>query len=104
VAYPMSCGVPPLAAARSARCFALLVLGVVSGFLSLVGVGKMHVHIVWREKQVNHVTKIASAALHKPLIQPILQRGSHTQEEDSTSMASASSQAGDRPNRGVCMC
>jgi len=95
--------VPPLTAAhrpRSVVWIGLLVLVVMSVCLSLVGVGKMHVHILWKTNQLDKVTELKSAALSQPLIQPTLQRA-YTQE---TVLRSSVSRADARPNRGVRMC
>jgi len=98
---------PRTAALRTFPCSAvrigLLALGVVSFFLSLAGVGKIHVHIAWEDKHLDKAKELASAALSEPSIQPTLQREPITQDILLRSMGSASRQAATLPKRGLCM-
>ena len=83
MAFPMSAEVPPRTVTHCTRpvlWIGLLVLGVVSVCLSLVGVGKTHLHIAWEEKHLKKVTEVSSAEMPKPLIQPTLKLGPYNQQ------------------------
>ena len=83
--------------------FILPVLGVISFFLSLAAVGKVHVHIAWEDRQLDKVKELSSATLSDPSIQPTLQREPYTQDALLRSMGSASRQAATLSKRGFCM-
>ena len=94
-----SLSVLPPTTANCARSSAYigLTLVVASVLLSMVGIEKTPLHIVWEANQIHNVKVLASAALPQPSIQPSLQRGQHTQEAISRSIGSSIRQVGFRP-------